>query len=93
MINQAVPQQNPDSVLHLKTVFEKSLAVLSEGKDALAKDTRIGRASRASTPIYINAADLQKRALEDAAHALATLWKVQEPGRSKPQNRPLPSTR
>lgn len=80
-------------MIHLKTVFEKSLAVLSEGKDALTKNTRIGRASRGSTPIRINAADLQKRALDDAAHALATLWKVQEPGRSKAQLRPLPSTR
>jgi hypothetical protein len=93
MINQAVPPENPESVIHLKTVFEKSLAVLSEGKDALNKNTRIGRASRGSTPIRINAADLQKRALEDAAHALATLWRVQEPGRPKAQIRPFPSAR
>jgi hypothetical protein len=93
MINQAVPQENPESVIHLKTVFEKSLAVLSEGKDALTKNTRIGRASRSTMPIRINAADLQKRALDDAAHALATLWKVQESGRPKVQIRPLPSAR
>jgi hypothetical protein len=93
MNNQAVPQENPESVIHLKTVFEKSLAVLSEGKDALTKDTRIGRASRSSTPIRINAVDLQKRALDDAAHALATLWKVHELGRARVQIRPLSSAR
>jgi hypothetical protein len=93
MINHGVPKENPDSVTQLKTVFEKSLALLSEGKDALTRKTRIGRASRGSMPIHMNQADLQKRALADAAHALATLWKVQEPGRPKVQIRPVPSTR
>jgi hypothetical protein len=88
MINNAMPQEKPDSATALKNIFDQSLAVLAEGKVVLTKDTRIGRACRDSTPLHINTAELQKRALEDAARALASLWKISDAGRSKSQGRP-----
>jgi hypothetical protein len=74
------PVAPSDSANHLKNVFEQSLAVLSQETEA-----RAGRLQqiRRSLPLHASAADLQKRALDNAAHALATLWKI--PVRVKPR--------
>jgi hypothetical protein len=64
---------------HLKNVFEQSLAVLSEDADA-----GVERKNRRSLPLHMDAANLQKRALENAANALANLWKI-PCGRVKPR--------
>lgn len=65
---------NVNSQENLQNIFDHSLAVLCESKDV----------SPRSLPLHISAADLQKRALSDAAKALTMLWKVSEPKRVKP---------
>jgi hypothetical protein len=60
------------STTHLKDVFDQSLAVLCEGASS-------GRVRRSCLPLHIDAANLQKRALSDAADALAALWKISKP--------------
>jgi hypothetical protein len=74
MKNQTVAP-NLNNTAHLKDVYEQSLAMLSDFKQN-AKTSR-----RSAVPLHIDAASLQKRALDDAAKALATLWKVPLPGR------------
>ncbi len=73
MKNQTVAQ-DLNNTAHLKDVYEQSLAMLSDFK----QDTK---RSRSAVPLHIDAASLRKRALDDAAKALATLWKVPSPGR------------
>jgi hypothetical protein len=69
---------------HLKDVFEQSLAVLSNTKvESTKKSHPISVLHGNSMPIHIDAVSLQKRALDDAAKALSTLWKVSEPKRAK----------
>jgi len=87
MINKTAGDEKCDSAKHLTNIFEQSLAVLCDGKKALTANRPIGRALRNSLPVYIDAASLQKRALDDAAKALATLWKIEEPGRAKLHSR------
>ena len=83
MINSIAGNEKRDSSKHLANIFEQSLAVLCDGKKALTARRPIGRALRNSLPVHLDDASLQKRALEDAAKALATLWKIEEPGRTK----------
>jgi hypothetical protein len=59
------------STNHLKDIFDQSVAVLCEGDSG-------ARARRRSLPLHIDAVSLQKRALSDAAGALAALWKISE---------------
>jgi hypothetical protein len=87
MSNQAV-NHNLDAT-HLKNVFEQSLAMLGETKTENTKRTAPLRGS--AVPLHIEPAMLQKRAIDDAAKALASLWKV--PGPSRLQTRPVPSSR
>ena len=61
------------SANHLKNVFEQSLAALSEEAEPPAK--RFEKIRR-SLPLHASAAELQKRALDNAANALASLWKI-----------------
>ena len=83
-----------NSTHHLKNIFEQSLAVLrSKDNDTATKNTHNGRLRLHSLPLHMDAADLQKRALDDAAKALATLWKISEPGRPKLQVRETHSNR
>ena len=88
MIDKTAGNEKHDSAKHLTNIFEQSLAVLCDGKKALAEKRTIGRALRNSLPVYLDAASLQKRALDDAAKALAALWKIEEPVRAKLGNRP-----
>jgi hypothetical protein len=73
---------NSKSTNQLKSIFERSVAVLCKDKDTLKKDSQ-SRRIRQSLPLHADSANIQKRALEDAAKALATLWKISEPGRAK----------
>jgi len=73
MKNQTVVQ-DLNNTAHLKNVYEQSLAMLSDFKQN-------SKGLRSAVPLHIDAASLQKRALDDAAKALATLWKVPSPGR------------
>jgi hypothetical protein len=93
MIEKTVGNEKCDSAKQLANIFEQSLAVLCDGKKALTANRPIGRALRNSLPVYLDAASLQKRALDDAAKALATLWKIEEPGRGKPASRTAYSAR
>ncbi len=68
--------QQPESTNHLKCVYEQSLAVLRDGRGAADKNTESAKTLRATLPLHIDAESLQKRALDDAAKALSTLWKV-----------------
>jgi hypothetical protein len=63
---------NTGSANYLKKVFDQSLAILSEGAGSV-------QARRRSVPLRIDAVNLQKRALSDAANALASLWKISQP--------------
>ena len=82
------PVTPADSATHLKNVFEQSLAVLSEQGDTpsnAATDSRQGkiRVRPRSLPLHTDAVSLQKRALDNAVNALATLWKIPGPARVK----------
>ena len=80
--------EQSNSPHHLKNIFEQSLALLCDkDNDTPTKNTHNGRLRLHSLPLHMDAADLQKRALDDAAKALATLWKISEPGRPKLQVR------
>ena len=83
MIHKTAVNEKCDSPKHLANIFEQSLAVWCEGRKALTANRQTGRALRDSLPVYLDAASLQKRALDDAAKALATLWKIEEPGRAR----------
>lgn len=72
----------PESSTRLKNVYEQSLAVLSEARQGQNKK-QSARQFRSSVPLHIDAASLEKRALDDAARALATLWNVSTPGHSR----------
>jgi hypothetical protein len=74
MMNKIAVKGDIDSTEHLKGIFDQSLAVLCEGKEV----------SPRSLPLHISAADLQKRALTDAAKALTMLWKISEQRRVRP---------
>ncbi len=82
------PVTPADSATHLKTVFEQSLAVLSEQSDTPShpatdpRNVKI-RVRPRSLPLYTDAISLQKLALDNAANALATLWKITGPARVK----------
>ena len=93
MIDKTAGNEKCDSAKHLANIFEQSLAVLCDGKKALTANRPIGRALRNSLPVYIDAVSLQKRALDDAAKALATLWNIEEPGRAKLGHRPAQPAR
>lgn len=74
MINKALPATAANSAANLQGIFDHSLAVLCESENL----------SPRQIPIHISAAELQKRALTDAAKALTMLWKISEPRRVKP---------
>jgi hypothetical protein len=62
-------KEQSGSPSQLKNVFDQSLAILCEGAGSK-------RVRRSSLPLHIDAVSLQKRALSDAANALAALWKI-----------------
>ena len=76
-----------DSTNHLKSIFDQSLAVLCEDNDSVRAWSHTEWLGRGSLPLHVDAVNLQKRALDNAAKALATLWKISEPTRRKPQDR------
>ena len=77
-----------DSTNHLKSIFDQSLAVLCEDKDSERARAQPERLRRGSLPLHADEVSLQKRALDNAAKALATLWKVSGARRAKPQSHP-----
>lgn len=82
--NELMVKQQTESTNHLKSVFEQSLAVLQDDNNAAMRKTRPNKpARRDCLPLYIDPANLRKRALEDAAKALAALWRISQPGRGK----------
>jgi hypothetical protein len=96
MTNDLAAKQGTESIHHLKCIFEQSLAVLGEDKKNLniKKGIRPHEPVRRDfLPLHIDPANLQKRALDDAAKALAALWKIPETGRTKPGPRAIVSHR
>ncbi len=104
MTHDAAGKQQADSTNHLKSVFEQSLAVLRDDKNEdkskgknndddknIAKKTRPQRVRRDFLPLHIDHANLQKRALDEAAKALASLWKISGAGHTKLPGRVLVS--
>jgi hypothetical protein len=71
MRNAVTVKEESGSANHLKNIFDQSLAILCEDADAV-------RVRRSSLPLHIDAVNLQKRALSDAANALAALWRISE---------------
>jgi len=69
MTKPAIVNENSGSANQLKNIFDQSLAILRDGASA-------ARARRRSLPLHIDAVNLQKRALGDAANALTALWKI-----------------
>lgn len=84
---------SPESTNELRSIFEQSVAVLCEGKPGASKDSRGVRIRHNSLPLHTDAADIQKRALDAAAKALASLWRISEPARAKLPGRVMPSSR
>jgi hypothetical protein len=82
--------EESDSRNHLKSIFDQSLTALCEGKDSVKTGSHPERLRRRSLPLHVDAVNLQKRALDNAAKALATLWKISEHKRTKLQS---PATR
>lgn len=79
-MNNSPASPGTDSTVQLKTIYEQSLAILSEPKPPQTNRLRARLAS--SVPLYIDPVSLQKRAVDDAAKALATLWGIPAPARS-----------
>lgn len=67
--NENNDNQKPSSANNLKKVFDQSVAILCDGANSV-------RVRRSSLPLHIDAFNLQKRAMSDAASALAALWKI-----------------
>ena len=78
----------PESTKYLK-IFEQSLGVLCEGKGSAA-DKHL---QHASLPVYMDPVNLQKRALLEAAKALAALWNISGLTRTKLSSRPIKYSR
>jgi hypothetical protein len=72
---------DPDN--HLKDVIEQSLAVLGDGQRSAGTQPQAQTSLRSALPLHVDPANLQKRALTDAATALAALWKISKPRRVK----------
>ena len=84
------------STIHLKNVFDQSLAILCDGNaksNAKSNDKINDKSSvpshRSSLPLHLDAVNLQKLALTNAANALAALWKVSDRKPAKLQSRAL----
>ncbi len=92
--NHKMPNAEPDSTSQLKSIFDQSLAVLSENKTNAKplKGQKI-RNLRLTLPIHVDPVNLQKRALDEAAKALTSLWNISDPRRARLPGRPLPSNR
>jgi hypothetical protein len=88
MDGQSLGNEHADSANRLNRIFHQSLAVLRETSNSHS-NAGISCTTRRSLPIYLDETTLQKRALDDAAAALAKLWKVPESGRAKPLIRVL----
>ncbi len=69
-----------ESTNQLKNVFDQSLAVLCGDESVVAKDAHSLPIRQRGVP---QQADVRKRALNDAVHALASLWKISGSGRGK----------
>src|SRR5271163_2429160 len=74
------------SANQLKNIFDQSLAILCEGAGSV-------RVRRGSLPLHFDAVSLQKRALSDAADALAALWRVPSSRSSRLQSGTLQYSR
>jgi hypothetical protein len=85
MSNAMTATEESNTTNHLKSIFDQSLAVLCEDSAKTGSQTKGQR--RSSLPLHIDAVNLQKRALDNAAKALASLWKISEPKRPKLQSR------
>jgi hypothetical protein len=85
--------KEPDSTRQLKAIFEQSLDMLSESESTATTTELKSRARRAALPLYLDPVNLQKRALDDAAKALATLWNISKPQRPRLPARALPCVR
>jgi hypothetical protein len=86
MTNAVTLNEKSGSTTHLKAIFDQSLAVLCEGAGSV-------RIRRSCLPLHIDAANLQKRALSDAADALAALWKISKARSPKLQSRAIQYSR
>ena len=69
-----------ESTNQLKNVFDQSLAVLCGDEDVVAKDAHSLPIRQRGIP---QQGDVRKRALNDAANALASLWKISGADRGK----------
>ena len=79
--------EESNSTSHLKSIFDQSLAVLCENNNTVKTGSQAERLLRSSLPLHVDVVNLQKRALDNAAKALATLWKISGPKRPKLQSR------
>lgn len=78
MSNQRGGAEPAESANELKSIFERSLAVLRE-EGSFPKDSQSRRTLYGSLPLHTDAADIRKRALDAAAKALASLWRIRKP--------------
>ena len=83
MTNTRTANEQSGSSNRLKNIFDQSLAILCEGDGGPL-------VRRSSIPLHIDAMSLQKRALSDAANALAALWKISKPNSSKLHSTAVP---
>jgi hypothetical protein len=81
--NEFAGKKQMESTQHLKSIFEQSLAVLREDKNVIKKSRPNVRLRRDFLPLHTEPANLEKVALDEAAKALAVLWRVSGTGRSR----------
>ncbi|MGB6387550.1 MAG: hypothetical protein WBE45_20790 [Terriglobales bacterium] len=82
MTNAVTLNEKSGSANHLKNIFDQSLAILCGGASSV-------RVRRSSLPLHVDAVNLQKRALSDAADALTALWKISGTKSPKLQSRSI----
>jgi len=98
MANGMIGNEHSNSTNQLKSIVKESLAVLCGSKDSPrtnseGTETQTGSPRPRSLPLHVDAVNLRKGALVNAAKALAVLWKVSEPGRPKLQSRAMQYSR
>ncbi len=75
MATKIVQQSLPE--IHLQRTFENAVRDISQsGKNGKPSHYRMPIVQRTLSPLPLSSADAEKRALTDAAKALAQLWKV-----------------
>ena len=93
MTNRMKPDLTSTSINQLKTIFDQSVTVLCQVPESEKTEEQTYKLHSSLLPIHLDPVSLRKRALRDAADALAILWKISRPVRAKLQSGELQFSR